>query len=459
MNTQSRTLCIAFLVLTVLIVAPSRSGIALGSRPSVDETSKTFLPLVMVPDPWAQVDPSGQNIVFWHVHSGSREMALLNIVNEFNTANPWGITVVAENLGSYNNIEDEMSAVLNTPAAPDLVVAYQEAMATYQLSEGLLDMRTLVDSSTWGLSQADKTDFFPGSFNRDVFPTLGNARLGFPPQSAMEVLYYNTEWLLELGYSSPPTTTAQFHEMACNAVANPFSERIGEESTGYMFSQSADTFTSWTLALGGDIFDSQGGQYTLNSQAAVDAMTFLQDLFNNGCSTLVSSAYPWTEFGAGRLLFSAGSSTALAYYKAYVNLGAQFDWNVGAFPHTTVDPVMNTYGAGISIPQHTPERELAAWLFLKFFTSADVQDDWVRATNYFPVRQTTAANLTGYFNSNPRYASAFNLLPYGKSGPSVPHYMIVRDLISAAMAEILQGADVTTTLDQLNVDANSTLQW
>ena len=37
--------------------------------------------------------------------------------------------------------------------------------------------------------------------------------------------------------------------------------------------------------------------------------------------------------------------------------------------------------------------------------------------------------------------------------------MIVRDLISAAMAEILQGADVTTTLDQLNVDANSTLQW
>ena len=47
-------------------------------------------------DEWADVDPSGQQIVFWHQHTKDRETALLEIVDEFNNTNEWGITVTAE---------------------------------------------------------------------------------------------------------------------------------------------------------------------------------------------------------------------------------------------------------------------------------------------------------------------------------------------------------------------------
>jgi ABC-type glycerol-3-phosphate transport system substrate-binding protein len=118
---------------------------------------------------------------------------------------------------------------------------------------------------------------------------------------------------------------------------------------------------------------------------------------------------------------------------------------------------MEIYGLSVSIPKHTSERNLAAWLFLKFFTSPNMQETWVRATNYFPVRKSVLGNLEDYFYDNPQYENASTFLPYGKSGPSVQNYDTVGDLIHQAFSEIMHGADVILTLNQLNNDANATL--
>ena len=104
-------------------------------------------------DEWADVDPSGQTVIFWHQHTRAREEALNKIVADFNASNEWGITVEAEYQGSYNDIFNKMLGVLNTPDAPQLVVAYQNQAATYQLGEGLADMNPMVNSEKWGLSE------------------------------------------------------------------------------------------------------------------------------------------------------------------------------------------------------------------------------------------------------------------------------------------------------------------
>jgi multiple sugar transport system substrate-binding protein/sn-glycerol 3-phosphate transport system substrate-binding protein len=70
------------------------------------------------------VDPSGQEITFWHNHTGVREDLLNELVTEFNATNEYGITVNASNQGGYGDIFQKMLPLLNTDAAPDLVVAY-----------------------------------------------------------------------------------------------------------------------------------------------------------------------------------------------------------------------------------------------------------------------------------------------------------------------------------------------
>jgi multiple sugar transport system substrate-binding protein/sn-glycerol 3-phosphate transport system substrate-binding protein len=130
---------------------------------------------------------------------------------------------------------------------------------------------------------------------------------------------------------------------------------------------------------------------------------------------------------------------------------------VAAIPHTTADPAMNIYGASVSMPETTPERELATWIFVKYYTSPEVQAKWAKVSQYFPVRKSVAEGMADYFASDPAYKTAFDLLPYGKFEPPVPGYDFVRDKVEEVMAAIADGADVQSSLDKLNEEANAIL--
>jgi len=138
-----------------------------------------------------------------------------------------------------------------------------------------------------------------------------------------------------------------FMEAACAAAETPFSGAAGEApNMGYQLSVDASRFASWTFAFGGDVFDYDTGQYSYDNDAAVEAMTFLQELFANGCAAEVAEQYgDQTDFGNGSLLFTVGSSSGMPFYKSAVDEGAGFEWSVAPLPRTTEDPVMNIYGA------------------------------------------------------------------------------------------------------------------
>jgi ABC-type glycerol-3-phosphate transport system substrate-binding protein len=218
------------------------------------------------------------------------------------------------------------------------------------------------------------------------------------------------------------------------------------------------SFASWTFAVGGDIFDYDSGQYTYNSEAAVAAMTYMQDLFNDGCASIVVELYgDQTDFGQGATLFTVGSSSGLSFYSEAVEAGSGHEWRVAAVPHTTDDPVMNISGASISMPLAPPEAQLASWLFLKHFTTTENQAKWAQVSNYFPVRASAADGLGDYFAENPAYQTAFDMLQYGTTEPPIPGYDFVSIMVEDAMAAIVDGADVVETLNTLTEDANISL--
>ena len=121
---------------------------------------------------------------------------------------------------------------------------------------------------------------------------------------------------------------------------------------------------------------------------------------------------------------------------------------------------MNVYGASVSIPKSTPEQELAAWLFVKYYTSSDVQATWAQASEYFPVRASVAEGLEEYFSTRPAYKTAFDMLEYSKFEPPTPGYDFVREMVNTAVATIIADPypDVKGILDQLTEDANANLE-
>jgi len=397
---------------------------------------------------------------------------LRDVAREYN---PYGIVVNGSFQGGYGEIFEKMLLGIEAGELPELVVAYQNQAATYELDDAILDMTPLVTSETWGLAEDEVDDFFQGFYSADVFPTFDGARLGFPPNRSMEVMYFNQDWLAELeaagaiSFSGAPQTPEQFREAACAAVNNPFSAAAGEAAPlGYQLSVDASRYASWTFAFGGDIFDYEAGEYDLDSEAAVEAMTFLQGLFADGCAGFITERFgDQAAFGRGELLFTVGSSSGLPFYGlavngAYEDVDAEpFTWNVGPVPYVTEAPQQNIYGASVSIVESTPEEELATWIFIKYYTDARVQRYWAEASNYFPVRESVAGELdaSGYFEANPAYQSAFNLLEFGRTEPPVPGYDFVRTDMEETMAFLMENTDedVAAALAELNVRANENL--
>ena len=276
---------------------------------------------------YENVDPSGVTINYWYQHTRSREEALTEIINNFNSNNEWGITVVGSHQGHYGQIYEKMLTVVGTPEVPDIVVAYQNQAADFYLAnEGVIDMRSLVNSEKWGLSSEDFDDFYPGFIAQDIFPSLGGVRLGFPPKRSMELLYYNVDWLNELGFSGPPNTPEEFLEIACAASAQPFSNATTPESSvGWLIDIDASTFASLTFAYGGDVFDKDNVKYTYNSPSAIKAGKLLSELSSKGCMKTFTEKYAnQTEYGAGNAMFSISSISSNDAFSNILLFGVQF---------------------------------------------------------------------------------------------------------------------------------------
>jgi multiple sugar transport system substrate-binding protein/sn-glycerol 3-phosphate transport system substrate-binding protein len=62
--------------------------------------------------------------------------------------------------------------------------------------------------------------------------------------------------------------------------------------------------------------------------------------------------------------------------------------------------------------------------------------------------------LTDYKAENPQWGQAVDLLPFAYYEPQLISYQSVRDAAQAAFNEIMQGADVESTLADLTETAN-----
>lgn len=408
----------------------------------------------------AGVDPRGQTITFWHNHSRTREEGLLALVDEFNKTNECGITVIAENQGGYNDIRDKVNASNSAgdlPAA--LVVGYQNDQAFYQLNGSLADLNTYMNDAHWGLTAEEQADFYPAFLTQSVHALFDNQRLGFPPNRSIEVMYYNQTWLEELGFDGPPTTPEEFMEMSCAAA-----EANGDGTGGYILRDDASAVAAWTYAFGGDVLTEDGAGYNYNNEATVASITFLKELQDAGCAYFFTEGFPDPQFAARKGIFTQGSSSGIPFYHegtttVATEAGRAADvWGVMAIPHTTSDPVMNIYGGDVMITANTPEQELAAWIFIKHFTSPEIQAQWDQISGYFPTRASTVQYLEEYVSGSPygaQYQQALDLVQYGTYEPQLISYTAVRDAVTAAFNEIMQGADIQATLDALTEEANA----
>ena len=398
-----------------------------------------------------ELDMNGIVVKWWHNNSGQEEVAIQNIIADFNESNQFGILVEATNEGDLEVIYDKMLTGLSTGDMPSVLLATQGQMAEYQKLQGLVNLDPYFEHPIYGLSQVEKDDLFDAFVQADRLPQFENQLFGFPINREMDLLYYNQDWLEELGFDGPPRDLSEFEEMAC-AAAN---SSAGE--TGFSLRTDGRAVSAYAFASGFDIYDYEEDTFSYNTPGTVDYLIAMRDLVDQGCAEITEERFAdQAAFGERSALFIQGSSLNLPFIKLAVDENEEpFDWSVAPIPYVGFEPSQVVYGSSLAIPETSPEEQLAAWIFIRYLSQPEQQARWVRASDGFPVQGSTAFALESYFEENPVYRAAFELLKYGRFEASMSGYDQILNEAAIAYSDILEGEDPELNLSALDGLANS----
>ena len=418
------------------------------------------------------IDLTGKNVTikFWHRYAGSQVTKVLEIANDFNTNNPYGIKVELEQAGaSYDDVYNKINTTIQGGGElPALSIAYQNQAALYRSEGMVIDLTPFIQSTKYGLTPEDLSDFFAYFLESDKNPQFPGEVLGWPTQRSMEVLYVNLDMLNALGATEPPKTLQELEDLACKAA------KPDEETYGFVWKNDASDFAALAFANGGSILNTDASAYEFNTDAGVAALSLYQRLFQNNCAVAIPTSERFGEqnrFAAGKLLFVPASSSGLPFYASAVAAAEKpFKWTIVMFPQANPDqPKVNLYGASWSVLKTTPEQELAAWLFMKHFTEKENTAAWATTSNYMAVRQSAAPIAVEAVKGSKAFANApeaaaaygemYNWIQYGGVEAPVAGYDPVRALIQDTVQKVaVQGeGDPKAELDAAVEQANQLL--
>jgi multiple sugar transport system substrate-binding protein len=413
------------------------------------------------------IDLAGKNVevTFWHNRPQKDQAFLQSMFDDFNKSNGYGITARPEIAGAnYNDVYTKINAAIQAGQPPELSVAYANQAAFYRAQGAVIDLNPFIGSQKYGLSAADLQDYFKAFLASDENPQFKGERLGFPTQRSIEVMYHNVSALNQLGYDSAPTDWNTWE-----TICSKFSD-AAKNMYGFAFVHDASNFASEIFSRGGRILAADGSAYVFNSQAGIDAIALEQRLFKNKTAVEITPSEAYgnqTRFGQGTIEFTFSSSSGLPFYQQAVAQGGKFKWDIALLPHVG-QPAVNLYGASVSVFKTTPEKELAAWLLIKFLGETPQTAKWAIQTGYLPVRASAKDIVVNAYKADPKwgpvadsYAKMFDWFQYAMVESPVAGYDPVRTLIDkSVMTPVITDFTVSpkSLLDAAVTKANQILK-
>ena len=400
------------------------------------------------------IDPAdldGVSIDFWHSWPGEAGTIINDLVDEFNMNNQWGIQAQVAYQGGSDDIYHNVLDAIDEKQPPDLAVGYLFQALAWDSEWELVNLKSYVDDPVWGLTGEEQADFYPVFWEYDV---SGGRRLGLPAQRTGQVLYYNTTWAEELGFSSPPSTPEEFAQQACAAArANQNDEDPENDGTGGLF-----TFTNYSAVLGlmaafgADVTPVQSnstteGAYDFDNTEVEASFSFLRSLYEDGCAWISDNQYPETDLASRRSLLAADSFSAVPIHQeAFRQAGSGDQWTLIPFPSPLEEPAINVYGPSFEILSSTPEEQLAAWLLVKWLVIPENQARLVGANRTFPLQKSVFKINQESGSPDPQMEAAVVLLASAHSEPAFASWKLVRWAVSDAATQLFR---FYFTLDQL----------
>jgi len=428
--------------LTLLLLAPAlllAAACSSGSESKTEEAKPAAAQATAPAQPQAKADnpvdkvtlTEPVSLTFYHTQTGANAEKLKSVISGFEAKNP-NIKINAEFQDGYTNLYKKLLTSIAAGQWPDISVAYPNQISEYQQANAVIALDDYITSEKYGFTKAELDDFVESYLAESrYYPEYGNKYLSFPFTKSLLVMYYNDN-ALKAANQKVPTTWDEF-KAVCAAVAK------GDQKC-LSIANSASTFNGFLYSRGGKIISDDAKTWQMNQQAGVDSLQLYADLINSNHAIWAEKPFAdQVDFGAGRSVFTMGSTSGIPFYDKEV--AGKFKWGIANMPHAAnVQPVTVLYGASISVFKSTPQKQLAAWQFIKYFSSPEVTADWATTSGYMPVRKSalTLKPVTDKIAQFAPYGVAVKeISPTAKPETSNSGTQEMRDNVEAAITAVL----------------------
>lgn len=392
-------------------------------------------------------------LTWWTGQADQAQTILEGLAAEFEEEHPNVTIEVSSGAPSTEDLLQKLSASFAGGTYPDVSYAFGSWASELAASERTLDI-------TEQVSEPDVAwDEFSGAARQTAQPT-GEATIGFPAVVDNLSLIYNTTVFDAAGVEHP---TEDWTWEDFRAAAKELTD-ASTNTYGYAYSVSGSEETTWQFwphlwQRGGQILSEDGATAEFNSEAGVEALTFLRDMAVEDESVYLDQTdTKFTElFASDRIgMVTSGPWTLYDLGVAGTQYGVvQLPGTDGE--HTTVS------GPDLWVLFDHQDANRAHWAyeFTQWLTSPEQDVRWNVAYGNLPLRASEI--------ESPEFQAQVEEMPgldvmaaNGENAteprPTVAGYVNLSEAIGTAISEVLQGqGDPQTALDEAAEAATAAL--
>ena len=415
---------LAFAAMT-LVACGQPSG---DNKPSGDE-SKGFV-------------KEATTIKFVNTYGKNYQPKLNAWIEEFKQIEP---NVTVENTvlnGNYDTIHSQTISDMGTGEYGDLVICYADHVVDYMEYGKAVNFEKFINNAEYGLTEEEFGDYIPG-FVQEGQEYLVPGTYSMPFSKSSEAMFYNADVLVGLNLAAQDPTINGGQPLTTDYLDNLTWEELFDHLAPAILAKNDSLDAQHKIIKeGGDVYGVVGydsvdnlfitiaeqygyGYTSVNKETGEASLDFnnenmrnLAKKFNEAsrlhylvpAGEVENNSYCSSFFVDNQLLFNIGSTAGVSH-----EVASDFDVNVTSLPHAANGKRGNiSQGPSLCILNHNNDenRQLAAWLFYKFLTTAERSAEWATTVGYLPVRTTslTSEEYMEYTTTEGKPAKSLELL-------------------------------------------------
>lgn len=396
-------------------------------------------------------------IEFWHAMSGSGQESLDDIVASFNESQDEYV-VRAEFQGTYEESLTKLRSVGGTSDAPAITQVF-EVGTKYMIDSGFIEpMNTFIEKDNYDLSQLEGNILNYYKVDGELY--------SMPFNSSTPVMVYNKD-AFEAAGLDPEKAPETFQEVI-DAAAQ----------------LKTDTMAGFSLLTYGWFFEqlvaTQGGLYVnedngrsgdatealFNGEEGLKVFNFLNTM--NKAGTFGNFGTNWDDiraaFSTEKVAMYLDSSAGVADMIA----NSPFEVGVAYIPYADdVDRQgVAIGGASLWMSKGIAEKEQeAAWEFMKYLTTPEIQAQWHLETGYFAINPAAyeEESVKKAWEETPQIKVTVDQLQdtvpsLATQGALISVFPESRQQIVTALEELYQGKDPKEALDEAAKGTNRAME-